>query len=680
MELIYLYIRQYKNVFKETEINFSSNFTATYNNGYLEVEKNQNTIKDYYGKNVNNIVMFLGQNGMGKSTLLDILGMHRGDRIKDIRSNKRTDCSYFMLYHLYEEYFVFEFVDDSFLWGYWKIRNIDMKKQNIGYVSNKTAIGTIFKLENGNFIYCDSVIRTWRDNNKIATDLKYAYITSDRYNYRVGNDNIENNTDYMFERRYYFEEGKYEYKYRYYMIFKELDNQLSYEKSMFIKNNAKIEFYNEKREIENYLDDRKEELNSIFGLRDERYKFLGKQNGIKIEKVNDSKYMFLQKLYVELIEYYFLKELTGWNKKLKIDINNSIVVDKSVFEFIKAYTKWEEVYRIRTDNENSSEDDTTSFFQKEYANLLYEIKEYEKNDGSFDLRKILEYVLNRVQDVAKYVATIGDKEAILEFVDLIEKLPNEFFIDERKIRIICNLEEPDGKIINLLRCYDKWMVNNERNETNRLSELINIEFPKTSEGEFIFLDIIAKCVNAVYEIGKEDSLVLLIDEPDRALHPELARKFVDILLNTLNKFEDRNIQIVLTSHSPFIVTDILPEGVYAIEMKNDSKIIENNKNTYATNIYYLLMDSFMLKNTFGEYSYKQIQKIIRSLDEDEKGEEKLNDIEKRINKIGEKTVKKKLQQLYNTHDSIKKEIIEQLKEVNDKKKLEKIKGILEKDD
>lgn len=676
MELIYLYIRQYKNVFKETEINFSSNFTATYNNGYLEVEKNQNTIKDYYGKNVNNIVMFLGQNGMGKSTLLDILGMHRGDRIKDVRNNKGTNCSYFMLYHLYEEYFVFEFVDDSFLWGYWKIHNIEMKKQNIEYVSNKIAIGTIFKQENGNFIYCDNVIGTWRHNNKISTDLKYAYITSDRYNYRVGNDNIENNTDYMFERRYYFEEGKYEYKYRYYMIFKELDNQLSYEKSMFIKNNAKIEFYNEKREIEKYLDDRREELNSIFGLRDESDKFLGKQNRIKIEKVNDSKYMFLQKLYVELIEYYFLKELVGWNKnkKLKIEINNSIVVDKSVFEFIKAHTKWEEVYRIQTD------DDTTSFFQKEYANLLYEIKRYKKVDGSFELKKILEYVLNRVQDAAKCVATIGDKEAILEFVNLIEKLPNEFFIDEREIGVICNLEEPDGKIIDLLRCYDKWMVNNERNETNRLSELINIEFPKTSEGEFVFLDIIAKCVNAVYEIGKEDSLVLLIDEPDRALHPELARKFVDILLNTLNKFEDRNIQIVLTSHSPFIVTDILPEGVYAIEMKNDSKTIENNKNTYATNIYYLLMDSFMLKNTFGEYSYKQIQKIIRSLDEDEIGEEKLNDIEKRINKIGEKTVKKKLQQLYNTHGSIKREIIEQLKEVNDKKKLEKIKGILEKDD
>ena len=34
---------------------------------------NVNSIKNYYGKNVNNVVMFLGKNGMGKSTLLKIV-------------------------------------------------------------------------------------------------------------------------------------------------------------------------------------------------------------------------------------------------------------------------------------------------------------------------------------------------------------------------------------------------------------------------------------------------------------------------------------------------------------------------------------------------------------------------------------------------------------------------------
>ena len=83
MELIYLYIRKYEEVFENEEFNFSSNYMATIKDNWLSVEKNVNSIKNYYGKNVNNVVMFLGKNGIGKSTLLDILGMNRDDRIAD---------------------------------------------------------------------------------------------------------------------------------------------------------------------------------------------------------------------------------------------------------------------------------------------------------------------------------------------------------------------------------------------------------------------------------------------------------------------------------------------------------------------------------------------------------------------------------------------------------------------
>lgn len=80
MELIYLYIKQCENVFENVEFNFSSNYIATMKNNELLVKENQNTVKNYYGNNVNSVSMFLGKNGMGKSTLLDILGMNREDR------------------------------------------------------------------------------------------------------------------------------------------------------------------------------------------------------------------------------------------------------------------------------------------------------------------------------------------------------------------------------------------------------------------------------------------------------------------------------------------------------------------------------------------------------------------------------------------------------------------------
>lgn len=77
MELIYLYIKKYKNIFENVEFNFSSNYVATLKNSRLVVRGNKEAINKYYGANVNSVVMFFGKNGMGKSTLLDILGNHK---------------------------------------------------------------------------------------------------------------------------------------------------------------------------------------------------------------------------------------------------------------------------------------------------------------------------------------------------------------------------------------------------------------------------------------------------------------------------------------------------------------------------------------------------------------------------------------------------------------------------
>lgn len=175
---------------------------------------------------------------------------------------------------------------------------------------------------------------------------------------------------------------------------------------------------------------------------------------------------------------------------------------------------------------------------------------------------------------------------------------------------------------------------------------------------------------------------MLIDEPDKTLHPELARKFLDILLGSLSGCKDKKIQIVLTSHSPFIVTDILPENVYAIQIENGIRKICSNKETYATNIYYLLMDSFMMKNTFGENSYKNMRRIIERLKSKEKIEDtELERIKKIIDRIGEQTVKQKLLQLYEQHqNNDKAKIIKLIKDETDEEKLRKIKGILEGND
>lgn len=219
---------------------------------------------------------------------------------------------------------------------------------------------------------------------------------------------------------------------------------------------------------------------------------------------------------------------------------------------------------------------------------------------------------------------------------------------------------------------------------------MDLSFPKMSEGYEAFLDIIGKSCDAYNRISKNDNLILILDEPDRALHPELARNFLFKLLESLNNYEHKGtIQIVMSSHSPFIVTDILPDNVYLLDRQDNLQTkVEKVKNTFATNIYYLLMNSFMMDNTFGEYSYRKIEDIIKEL----KGsnlieKERLCNIKLIIDSINEEVVKRHLLDIYDEHcfkhdikKSDKDTLINKIRNLEDDEKLKQVMRILEEND
>lgn len=613
MELIYLYIRKYENIFENVDFNFSSIFFAKIENNQLLVEYNQKAIKKYYGDNVNSVVMFLGQNGTGKSTLLDILGMNRDDRSSETYIHRNGEYhvkhSYFILYHLYKDYFAFEFVDESFLEGDGKLKNVDMQSKNVQGALYKVPMGNIFKLENGVFKYNGNIMLQWLENHDCRNKIEYAYITSDKYNNRISSKFREYYEDYTFERRYYMEGNNYEHLYKYFISLKEINNEILQEKRISIKNIIEVNDHmlDEKKEEGDYLHERKKELDKLFNLKSNiqiemERKFSKKESQKDTRSVKEK---FLQTFYSEAIEFYFLEQFVGWSgvENKKIDVKAAIPSLDDMKEEINSLDE-------KLKSEVVSGLAKVINFQYEYALLLFTIENNRDANGNIDLKSVLLFVLNRVEVAASGTIDIFDKEAILKIIPLLEELPEHYFESKRKISIKCDVEEPDEKIIELFKLYDHYFyIRNYEHGSNCVSKLLGIELAKMSEGQRVFLDIVSKVVSAIYTVQPGDSLVLLIDEPDRALHPELARRFLDTLLKSVNECKDRNIQIVISSHSPFIVTDILPENVYAIDIEDGKRKIVNDKDTFATNIYYLLMDSFMLENTFGEYSYKQLKKF-----------------------------------------------------------------------
>lgn len=61
MELLYLYIKRYDDVFENQQINFSSNYNIEYKDGCLNIEYKDNHMKGYYGDNIKNITLLHGK-------------------------------------------------------------------------------------------------------------------------------------------------------------------------------------------------------------------------------------------------------------------------------------------------------------------------------------------------------------------------------------------------------------------------------------------------------------------------------------------------------------------------------------------------------------------------------------------------------------------------------------------
>ena len=682
MELVYLYIKNYGKIFENVGFNFSDNYTATFDdNNRLLIEENKKSIKKYYGENINNISMIFGKNGVGKTTLLNILGMNRDDRCSDTYKGTEILASYFILYHLYDDYFGIEFVDYSYLDGDNRIGNIRMDNFTIRDALYKTPITNIFKYVDGELHYSGNIIRNWLRDNNCKNKLEYAYITSDRYNKKINNRYRQYGDDYSFERRYYLEQDRFQFIYKYFLMYKHLINEAEYESKFYIKNKISVDLHVLDLENKNYdyLYNKKQQLDELLGVPN-RFKTIfnnkNENRTSELTELRSNKEKFLDEFYALAIEYYFLEELVGWSR------NEGVVIDTTVAEV-------DVNNLIFTINQNGMSEKNVFMngtgelqdFQHEYALLLYKIGNSRLENGKIDLKAVLEYTLNRVTVAASGTIDIVDRNAVFELADLIEKLPDAYFVDRKTICIDCGNDQEDAAFEELLTVYDYYYgIRNSEQGSNRIANLIDIIIPSMSEGQNILLEIISKANAAIESLNPGDSIVLLMDEPDKSLHPEWARRFLNDLLKSINMHKDKKVQIILTSHSPFIVTDILPEFVYSIQEEGEKRIIENDKNTYATNIYYLLMDSFMLENTFGEYSYSQIKGIIDELRENEDIEpRKLQRMKAVIDRIGEKAIKKQIMQLYSKkieEKADKRELMNMLSQENSVEKLERIREIL----
>jgi predicted ATPase len=151
---------------------------------------------------------------------------------------------------------------------------------------------------------------------------------------------------------------------------------------------------------------------------------------------------------------------------------------------------------------------------------------------------------------------------------------------------------------------------------------------------FTYIHLSVSNIEKVVE-GDKKSFIVLLDEPDNALHPEIQKEFIKNLNSFLNQYTECTFHIILTSHSPIITSDLTKNHVVFLQNNGDGiRSLENKQkpNTFAQNIYNLYEESFFIDNgLIGSYADDILSIIYRQLSQPNNNMVIVNKIEKEKN-------------------------------------------------
>ena len=174
---------------------------------------------------------------------------------------------------------------------------------------------------------------------------------------------------------------------------------------------------------------------------------------------------------------------------------------------------------------------------------------------------------------------------------------------------------------------------------NKESEEEHINYNSLSSGELQLLQTLsvhAYHIENILSVDGDDRpkyrcLNLVFDEIEMCFHPEYQRQFVQRLINMLttishNQASNKDevfFNIIIITHSPFILSDIPKEKVLFME---NGKQVSKKLNTFAGNIGEMMYESFFLDSTIGEFAENKIKKLIKEKKDEDNIKELIGDI------------------------------------------------------
>lgn len=167
----------------------------------------------------------------------------------------------------------------------------------------------------------------------------------------------------------------------------------------------------------------------------------------------------------------------------------------------------------------------------------------------------------------------------------------------------------------------------------------SISWSGISSGQKAYLNLFSSIWGALSNTqntySDKEGVLVCIDEGDLYLHPQWQIEFIERLVTCLPKISGRRVQIVFTTHSPILVTDLPSQCISVLNNESNARkttvscegFPQGKIQTFGANIYDIYSGPFGLnRQRTGSISSRYIKKITDILDEDIISDDKLNEL------------------------------------------------------
>lgn len=602
MKLIYCYIEHFRNI-ENQDVSLSDEFDCRYRDSKIFIEKREkNPLMDYIYDNgfMSNLRIIVGKTGSGKTNFLQLIGMDWWNR----KSTADGDA-YLLLYKMHNE-------NDFFV-------------EEVGLGNKTRAYCFTYDFDKHEILkYIPAAYDDHEDTYIINAFDRYAFASCPYDNVRQ-EQMFDNN---QFIPRKITQYGKSSVSMECEFL-KEYLSQFS-EKSIKRRASFVIGWKNWQNKIQSDLDeklikreywtykDRAEEQ------RDKNFRNGQYNKPIEYDKKSTPKSRFIHDLMVDFAIY-----LRKWAELVE-------------YEFPEKYYPYTGiVYDLGIEDPRELPDGKKMGILKRIDWLC----------------QYIDYHTDEITSNRGLVWQIGSD--IRDLFHLLGKMDDKYFTDTEFTIPVMDIDV-NGKTV--MREVFERMEQYRPDQIGVFTEcLLPYHWSYVSSGEYQY----AKIWGVLEEYGVrvkmmtqgqkyseaiQPNLILLLDEPENYMHPEMCRTFIrnlNVLLSKRNP--NTELQVLISTHSPFMLSDVMASQVIKMDYDENGKCVisESKKPYYAANIHSIMADGFFLEYTIGEQArifledkFKLLQRLTcmnRNLSSSEK--EELTMIRSLIPNIGDALIR-----------------------------------------